>query len=153
MKRAILTIVALITMGGATPAHQFQKGDLVIAAPWTRATPEGATRGAGYLKITNMGKESDRLTGGTFDGADKVEIHEMKMNGDTMTMRELTDGLEIKPGETAEFRPGSYHLMFVGLKKPILMGANVKGSLTFERAGSIDVDYKVDAIGATHSMQ
>jgi hypothetical protein len=71
------------------------------------ATPEGETVGAGYMKITNNGKEADRLTGGTFESADKVEVHEMKMEGDKMTMRQLADGLEIKPGETVELNPGS----------------------------------------------
>ena len=142
---------ALLVFSSAVFAHEFQKGDLLIVHPWTRATPEGATVGAGYLKITNNGKEADRLTGGTIEGADKVEVHEMKMDGDQMTMRQVTDGLEIKPGETVEFNPGSYHLMFIGLKKSISQGPNVKGSLTFEKAGRVDVEYKVESIGAMDS--
>jgi len=132
-------------------AQDFKKDDLVISHPWTRATPEGATVGAGYLTVTNNGKSADRLTGGTFDGAEKVEIHEMKMTGDTMTMRRLPDGVVINPGETAAFAPGSSHLMFRGLKAPIAAGANIKGTLTFEKAGSVDVDYKVEAPGSTSS--
>ena len=73
------------------------------------------------------------------------------MDGDKMTMRELKDGIEIKPGETVTFNPGAYHLMFLGLKKPIAKGPNVKGSLTFEKAGSVNVDYKVEDIGAMDS--
>jgi copper(I)-binding protein len=132
-------------------ARDFKKDDLVISHPWTRATPEGATVGVGYLKITNNGKTADRLTGGTFDGAEKVEIHEMSMTGEKMTMRRLPDGITVKPGETVEFTPGSYHLMLRGLKKPIVQGPNIKGTLTFEKAGSVDVDYKVEAPGATTS--
>ncbi|MGO4685002.1 copper chaperone PCu(A)C [Hyphomicrobium sp. 2TAF46] len=151
MKRAIVAVTALFALFGMASAHQFEKGGLLIAHPWTRATPEGATVGAGYLTITNNGKDADKLNGGTFENADHVEIHEMKMDGDKMIMRQLKDGLEIKPGETVKFNPGAYHLMFVGLKKSIAQGTNIKGSLTFEKAGTVDVDYKVEAIGAMDS--
>jgi copper(I)-binding protein len=151
MKRFVAAMVALIAMSGMPSAHEFKQGDLVIAHPWTRATPGGATVGVGYVSITNNGKEADRLTGGTFDGADHIEIHEMKMAGDTMKMRQLADGVEIGPGATVKFAPGSYHLMFVGLTKPIAQGANIKGSLTFAKAGSVAVEYKVESIGAMES--
>lgn len=151
MKRPLIGIAALFALTGSAFAHQFEKGDLLIVHPWTRATPNGATVGAGYVAITNNGKEADRLTGGTFEGADRVEVHEMKMDGDKMMMRHLKDGVEIKPGNTVKFTPGSYHLMFLGLKKPIAKGPNLKGSLTFEKAGSVDIDYKVEGIGAMES--
>ncbi len=151
MKREIYAIVALLSMCGAVSSHQFEKDGLVIGHPWTRATPEGAKAGAGYMTITNKGKDTDKLTGGTFEGAEQVQIHEMKMEGDKMTMRQLTDGIEIKPGATITFAPGSYHLMFLGLTKPIAKGPNAKGSLSFEKAGNVDISYKVEDIGTMKS--
>lgn len=151
MKQLLLAFTVLIATTGFVAAHQFEKNGLLIVHPWTRATPDGATVGAGYLTITNNGKETDRLTGGAFEGSDHVEIHEMKMDGDKMTMRQLKDGVEIRPGATVKFNPGSYHLMLLGLKKPIAKGPNIKGSLTFEKAGSVDIDYKVENIGAMDS--
>lgn len=151
MKRELLAVLALLPLCGAASTREFEKDGLVIDHPWTRATPEGAKAGAGYMTITNKGKENDKLTGGTFDGADEVQVHEMKMEGDKMTMRQLKDGLEIKPGDTVTLSPGGYHLMFLGLKKPIAKGANIKGSLSFEKAGNVDVDYKAEGIGAMKS--
>lgn len=151
MRGLALFSLALFTSAGLALAHQYQKGDLLIAHPWTRATPEGATVGAGYVKVTNNAKVPDRLTNATFENAQSVEIHEMKMDGDKMTMRHVTDGVEIKPGATVAFAPGSYHLMFIGLKNPIAQGPNIKGSLIFERAGTVDVEYKVEPIGASDS--
>jgi hypothetical protein len=81
--------------------------------------------------------------------AGKFEIHEMKMTAGVMQMRPLPDGLEIKPGETVEFKPGSYHFMFTGLKQPLQQGQSVKGTLVFEKAGTIEVEYKVEPIGGT----
>lgn len=65
-----------------------------------------------------------------------------------MKMRPLPNGLEIKPGETVEFKPDSYHAMFVGLKQPLKQGDHVKGTLTFEKAGALEVEFTVESIGA-----
>ena len=72
-----------------------------------------------------------------------------------MRMRELKGGVEIKPGQTVELKPGSIHLMFVELTRPLQKGDRIKGTLVFERAGKVDVDYAVEAIGAqpTHGQR
>ena len=153
MRRLIeATICAMaIALSLAVPAaaHGFKIGDLTIGHPWTRATPGGAKIGGGYLTITNNGATSDRLTGVSLSVADHGEIHEMKMDSGVMKMRQLADGIEIKPGETVTFEPGGYHVMFMDLKEPLKEGTLVKGQLQFEKAGKVDVEYKVDAIGAT----
>lgn len=147
---ALVLIASPLAIAGAASAHSFKKGDIVAGHPWTRATPGGATVGAGYIKITNNGKTADRLTGGTMDGA-SVEVHEMKMDGGVMSMRQLKDGIEIQPGATVELKPGGNHLMFIGLKKPIAVGPDQKGTLSFEKAGSLEVEYRIEPIGATES--
>ncbi|WP_423414889.1 copper chaperone PCu(A)C [Hyphomicrobium sp. B1] len=151
MKRLMMALAVVVACSTPGMAHKFEKDGIAIKHPWTRATAPGAAVGVGYLTITNTGKEPDTMTGGTFEGAGNVEIHEMKMDGDKMLMRQLKDGLEIKPGETVKFSPGGYHLMFTGLKTPIAQGPNIKGSLTFKNAGTIDVTYKVESIGAMTS--
>jgi hypothetical protein len=69
-----------------------------------------------------------------------------------MKMRPLPKGIEIKPGETVELKPGSYHLMFVGLKEPFEKGKRVKGTLQFEKAGKVDVEYAIEAAGSMPGM-
>ena len=59
------------------------------------------------------------MIGGSSDIAPTFEVHEMTMEDGVAKMRPVKGGLEIKPGETVEFKPGSYHVMFVGLKKPL----------------------------------
>ena len=54
-----------------------------------------------------------------------------------------------EPGETVEFKPGSYHVMFTGLKKQLSAGDHIKATLTFEQAGKVDIDYDVLALGAS----
>jgi uncharacterized protein YcnI len=127
----------------------FKIGDLVIASPWTRATPGGAKIAGGYLKITNNGKSSDRLVSATSAGAHHVEIHEMSMNDGVMKMRPLADGLTVKPGETVELKPGGFHMMFMDIKQPLKQGDTLKATLTFEKAGKLDLNFNVRAIGAS----
>lgn len=144
---SIMLATALVLSAGAASAHGYKIGSLEIGHPWSRVTPKGATLAAGYLKITNTGKEADRLVGGSADFAGRFEIHEMKEEGGVMKMRALPDGIEIKPGETVELKPGGYHLMFPALKQQLEQGKKVKGTLRFEKAGTVDVEYAVEAIG------
>jgi copper(I)-binding protein len=141
-------IFAFSLFAGAALSHDYKLGDLQIDHPWTRATPKGASVGAGYLKITNNGRESDRLIGGSFAASGRFEIHEMVMSGGTMQMRPLARGIEVKPGETVELKPGGLHLMFLDLKQPLVQGERIKGTLRFEKSGTQDVEFVVEAIGA-----
>ncbi len=141
-------LAALLALASPALSHEFKAGALVIGHPWSRATPGGARIAGGYLTITNTGTEPDRLVGGSFLRAGKFEIHEMKMDGDVMKMRPLPNGLEIKPGETVKLEPTGYHIMFVDVKQPLKQGEMVKGQLRFEKAGTVEVEYKVEPIGA-----
>jgi copper(I)-binding protein len=135
--------------GATSGVATFKLGDLTVTSPWTRATPGGAKIAGGYLKIANNGASADRFVGAKSDTSDRVEIHEMSMSDGIMKMRPLPNGLEIKPGETVELKSGGYHLMFMELKQPLKQGDTFKATLQFEKAGSLDVDFNVNAIGAT----
>ncbi len=149
MKLSFLTSALVLALVTGAAAHDFKVGALVIDHPWSRATPKGATVAGGYMKITNTGTTPDRLTGGATEAAKKFEIHEMKMDGAVMKMRELPNGVEIPPGATVELKPGSYHIMMTTLAKPFAKGDRVKASLTFEKAGKVDIEFAVDAAGGS----
>ena len=143
----LLAALMLVALASAAQAQEYKAGSLVIDHPWTRATPKSATVAGGYVKITNTGSTPDRLTGGSAEVSRKFEVHEMSMEGGVMKMRELKDGLEIPPGATVELKPGSYHIMMMNLSRPLAKGDKVKGSLTFEKAGKVDVEFAVEALG------
>jgi copper(I)-binding protein len=147
--RFLALAAAVLFMAGPASAHDYTVGSLKIVHPWARATPKGAQVAGGYVKITNNGKEADRLVGGSAAFAGRFEIHEMSHEGSVMKMRHLPKGLEIKPGETVELKPGSFHLMFMELKQPLVKDQKPrpKGTLVFEKAGTIEVEYAVEAIG------
>ena len=146
---ASLVAAASAIAAGTASATDYKVGALEIEQPWSRALPKGATVAAGYMKIKNTGTEPDRLVGGSTPVAGKFEIHEMSMDKGVMRMRPLPAGVEIKPGETVELKPSGMHIMMMDVKQPIVRGKPFKGSLTFEKAGAVDVDFEVEAIGGT----
>jgi periplasmic copper chaperone A len=153
MKKLGILIAGLVAASGFSPgaasAVDYKVGALEINNPWSRAVPKGAKVAAGYMTIKNTGTEPDRLVAGSTPVAGRFEIHEMSMDKGVMKMRPLPSGLEIKPGQTVELKPSSFHIMMMDLKEPIQRGKPFKASLMFEKAGEVDVDFAVEAVGAT----
>ena len=144
MKRIAFFGLALVAS-----AISAQAADVMVMNPWARATPPGASVGAAYMTLHNEGATEDRLVSATTDAADHVEVHEMSMDNGVMKMRQLTDGLKIPAGKAIEMKPGGYHLMLVGLKQPLKVGESIKAIVTFEKAGAVPVEMKVEPIGAS----
>ena len=151
MKRRHFIILssAVALFGLPAVAHDYTFGSLKIGHPWARATPPTAPSGGGFLTVTNTGTTADRLVSATSPAAGQVQVHEMKMDGTIMRMREVENGLEIPPGATVALAPGGFHLMMMGLKAPLKEGTRVPLTLVFEKAGKIDVELMVMALGAS----
>lgn len=146
--RLLSLAAATAALASSAWAADYKLGSLEIDQPWTRATPPTAKAGGGFVTITNKGTAADRLVAARSAASDKVELHEMKMDGSVMRMRELEKGVEIPPGATVMLKPGGYHIMFMELKAPFAKDAKVPVTLVFEKAGSIDVPFTVEAMGA-----
>ncbi len=129
-------------------AQDATAGDIVVKQPWARAMPPMSKVGAGYMTLTNDGDAADRLVSVESPRSPDVQIHEMKMEGDVAKMRELNDGLEIPAHSTVTLKPGSYHLMFTGVSDGFEEGETVPATLTFEKAGKVDVGFEVAPVGA-----
>jgi periplasmic copper chaperone A len=143
--------LAAVLIGFVTPALAQGEGNtsITVEQPWARATPTGAKTGAVYMTLDNKSGTADRLTGASSDVADKLQVHEMKVENGVMKMREVPDGLPIPAGGSVVLKPGSYHVMLIGLKKPLTAGEKIPLTLTFEKAGNISVTVPVQAMGAT----
>lgn len=151
MKYVMGLILSLFLLNEPANAKDVAIGPLQISQPWLRATPKGASVAGGYMTIRNTGTGPDRLIGGSAEVAGRFEVHEMAMEQGVMKMRHLSRGLEVKPGETVELKPGGYHIMLMDLKQPLTQGQTVRGTLIFEKAGTVAVEYSVAPIGAQRS--
>jgi len=137
----------------AAVAHDYTLHDLHIEHPFARATPPGATSGGVYLTIENRGSTADRLVRVASAAAASVELHSMAMDGNVMRMRAIA-GLDIAPGGKVTLGATGYHVMLVGLVRPLVAGDSIPVTLTFAKAGPIDVSAIVEAMtpgsAATH---
>jgi periplasmic copper chaperone A len=147
-----LSNIAFVTVLIAIAPSAFAQGTgtstIAVEQPWARATPAGAQTGAVYMTLDNKTSSADRLTGASSDVADKLQIHEMTVVNGVMQMRELTNGLPVPTGGSVTLKPGSYHVMLIGLKKPLTPGKTFPLTLIFEKAGNISVTVPVQAMGA-----
>src|SRR4051794_19310776 len=143
MKRTALLITLLSLAASPAVAESYTAGSIEVSNPWMRATPRGADVAGAYMTMGNKGTEPDRLLAGSIPGVNRFEIHRMEMDGDVSKMRPVEGGLEIKPGQSVTLTPASFHVMLIGLKQPFLQGQHVKGTLTFQKAGELDVEFAV----------
>jgi copper(I)-binding protein len=143
---AAFTLMLLFALSRPLWAHEFKLGQIEIDHPWSREVPAGAKVAAGYLVLNNHGAEADRLLSVSSAIAGKTEIHEMSVNAEgVMTMRPVPDGIDIPGHGEVALKPGSFHIMFMDLKQEPKAGVKFPGTLTFEKAGTVDVEFAVEA--------
>jgi copper(I)-binding protein len=145
---ALMGVCAILAVPELAAAQETSAGAITIAQPWARATPPGAKIGGGYFTLINNGDQADRLVSLSTGISDRAEVHEMSMRDGIMSMRELTDGLAVPAHGSVELKPGSFHVMFVGLIQPLKQGEHFSTTLTFEKAGPVTVEFAVESIGA-----
>ena len=150
-----LMLMVLLVLSRPLWAHEFKLGYLEIDHPWSREIPAGAKVAAGYMIIKNHGAAADRLISLSSPIAGKAEVHEMAVSAEgVMTMRPVTGGVEIPVGGEVALEPGTFHIMFMDLKEPPKAGMKFPATLTFEKAGLVDVEFAVETKGgeADHSQ-
>jgi periplasmic copper chaperone A len=148
LRRPLFALIAVLqaTLPAVAIAQEARAGDLAVQQPWTRAAGQGAT-GGGFLSISNRGAAADRLLSASSPAARAMELHTMVRDGDVMRMRPV-EAIEVPAGQTVTLRPGSLHMMLIGLSQPLRQGETVPVTLRFERAGEVRVDLSVQAAGA-----
>ncbi|MGA0862526.1 MAG: copper chaperone PCu(A)C [Ilumatobacteraceae bacterium] len=118
------------------------EASVVVSKQWARTSPMATTTGAAYMDIAATA--GDELTSASVDAsvAGTVELHEVVMSGGSMTMQQV-EKIVLPAGETVSLKPGGYHVMLLGLAKPLAVGDTVPVTLTFATAGEITVGVPV----------
>lgn len=149
MRRGFLmaAMASVLLTAGAASAHRFERGDIVVDHPASRPTPGGSKVGVGYLVISNNGRSEDRLVGGSSEVSDRLELHTSTITDGIARMRPVEGGIAIAPGSTLDLESGATHIMLVGLKRPLVAGSTFRGELRFEKAGSVEIEFKVEPHG------
>ena len=143
----VMAALALHALAPLAAADDYRFASLRIDHPFARATPPGAKSGGVYFTVENEGKTGDRLLRASSPIAGAVELHQMTLDAGVMKMRALAS-VELKPRAKVEFKPGGYHLMLLDLKQPLKTGDRFPLTLTFERAGTLEITVRVENIAA-----
>ncbi|HEC21568.1 MAG TPA: copper chaperone PCu(A)C [Chloroflexi bacterium] len=142
MKRLLIAILLAFLVGLLAGCGGSEKG-IVIEDAWVRPSPMTAGNGAAYMVIRNTGSEDDALIAADSDIAGAVEIHEtMMMEGDMMGMQPV-ESIPVPAGGSVTLEPGGYHIMLIDMREPLEAGQTVMLTLTFEKAGPIEVQAEV----------
>ncbi|HSK39088.1 MAG TPA: copper chaperone PCu(A)C [Arenibaculum sp.] len=146
---ALSLVLALCgTAGAREAAMHLPIGDLTIVSPWARATAPSASAGVAFMVVENAGQAVDRLVAARSPAAERVEFHTHLMEDGIMRMRPVPV-IEVPPAGKVELKPGGYHLMLLGLKRPLVEGESFPITLSFEHAGTLQVEAVVASIGAS----
>lgn len=150
-RMAAIALLVLAASGCSHAAEPPAKGAAVLHAErgWIRATPPNAPVAGGYLTLRNAGTTDDRLVGVSAPDAERVELHEMRMERGAMQMRALPQGIPVKGGATVELKPGGTHLMFIGPKRAFKAGDQVQVTLKYAHAPSQTLAFPVQPLGST----
>jgi periplasmic copper chaperone A len=146
-------IAAAISVAPAAIAQNGKASTIAVERTRARATPAGGRTGAVYMTLANKANTADRLTRACSDVAAKVQIHQNGNRQCVMQMLQLVNGHAIPAGGSVTLKPGRYHVMLVGLKKPLAAGETLPLTLSFEKAGNISVTLPVKAMGASQKSQ
>ena len=154
LRRTSLTIAALACLAAtASVAHGYKTGSLSIKHPWSRETSAGQSVGGGFMVVTNTSAKPDKLLSATTTIAKEVQLHTMSMDGGIMRMRQVSGGIDVPAKGTLELKPGGYHLMFMGLKRPLKKDERFPVTLKFQNAGTLKVLFAVQTVGSTGPIE
>lgn len=140
--RSFILVAVFATLLGAAGAAQAAAAALRFESPWLRATPAGASVGAGYASLNNDGDAPRVIVRIESAVAAQVQIHSMSHQHGMMQMREKPS-LAVPAHGSAVLQPGADHLMLLGLKQPLLAGQTVSLEFVFDDGGRQRVDFVV----------
>jgi copper(I)-binding protein len=98
--------------------------DFTISDPWVRMPAATSVNTAAYFIIKNNTKEDVKITDISSRDAisERVEIHGYKPDDNGVKKMFKLESVTIPAGSEVEFKPGSFHIMIMGLKKQIMKG-------------------------------
>ena len=137
----------LLALAASAQAEPSRIGDIVVEQAWARATTPSAKTGATYLAIRNTGTQSERILSMETPVAGHAMTHQTRQEGDVLRMSEA-DPLSISPDGTLEMKPVGTHIMLMDLKGGLKVGQQFPLTITFEKAGKVEVPVKVGKPGA-----
>ena len=143
MKKIVLFIYLFLILNCVSFAHDYSKNNVNIDHPIIKVVKSSSKVGAGYMKIINKSNKEVKLFNIEANIAKTQEIHEVILENDVFKMRPINTEILIKPKETLEFKPKSYHFMFFNFNKELADNEMLEAKLKFDKGLVIPIKFKV----------
>lgn len=99
-----------------------------VSEAWARSTMAGQGATGAFMKLQS--KEGAKLVGASSTAAGVVQVHQMSIKGDVMSMSPV-NALDLPAGQEVELKPGGYHIMLMDLKQALAQGKDIDLTLNF----------------------
>lgn len=139
MRRFVLSTVALC-IAASVSAADVKVGNLSIDDVWARTGQPGQVSAA-FMEIKNKGA-ADKIVSAHCDCAKATELHDMKMADGKMLMMQVP-AMDVPANGDLKLKPGGYHIMLIGLNRPLAAGETLPIKLKFEKAGEVTVQAQI----------
>lgn len=144
--RALMSLSLAATLAGAAAADSLE---ILVDAPWARATVGAGRPAAVYLSLRNTGGDDLLLTGVQTEIAERAAVHISATDAKGVTTMKPAGEVAIPAGEDVVLQPGGLHIMLMGLTKPLTKGDSFRLGLMFDDGGTVPVTVQVRGIAAT----
>ena len=143
MKKIVLFIYLFFILNCVSFAHDYSKDNINIDHPIIKVVNPDSKVGAGYMKIINTSNKEIKLSSLEASIAKTQEIHEVILENDIYRMRPINTEILIKPNDTLEFKPKSYHFMFFNFNRKLKANEMLEAKLIFDKGLVIPIKFKV----------
>ena len=113
-----------------------------IEDAWIRAMPSKAMATAAFMKITNKFPNEVKLISVDIDGVQSVELHKTMSDGKVMRMVKQSH-IPLPANSSLVLKPGSWHIMMIGLEKQFPEGSVHQVQLNFDNGFKQNIKIKV----------
>ena len=128
-----------------------QAQEIIVNDAWIRGVPPSAKTTAAFMTIQNTGSEDMILISAACEVTEIVQIHTMEQVGEVMKMKELNN-LRVPSNGQTSLAPKGYHIMLIGLLRPISVGEVIPLTLNFSDESIVNVDAVVRKWGPMSPM-
>jgi periplasmic copper chaperone A len=132
---SVLAVMAIVFSSVTNAAMMSQ---IAVGNAWVQAMPPSQNTSAAYMTIKNNSSKEAFLVSASSDIASAVELHHMSETGSMMNMSQVPYIL-VPAGGEATLQPGGYHIMLIGLKRPLHQGDIVPITLHFKDGSTVMV--------------
>lgn len=122
-------------------------GQFAASGAYARAVAPGQANSAVFLQLQNKDNKAHALVSASSEVATVVELHNHINEGGVMKMRKV-EKIDLPAGKAVALKPGSFHIMLIGLKKPLKVNETVELSLRFEDGTSLKLSAPVKEVSA-----